>query len=173
MTMTIIMTPEVFETGYTWDHYLAKEVRRNKQRLNELYNQSKIIADHIPSPDELTKTAPFWVLVAEDWCSDSIRALPVIARIAEKGNANLRIWPRDKNPEIMDHYLTDNKRKIPVLVFYNKDFKEIARWVERPQGSEQHLQQIKFGIAQNNIDLAKLSSHSLNLASDICKLIGK
>ena len=132
--MATTMTPEIFETGYTWDQYLTKEVKRNKQRLSELYNQGKIIADHIPTPEKLTENAPYWVLVAEDWCSDSIRAMPVIARLAERTKAQLRIFPRDKNPHIMDQYLTDNKRKIPVLVFYNKNFEEVEDGLNAHKG---------------------------------------
>src|SRR5262249_39311127 len=78
---------------------------------------------------------PLNVLVlAEDWCGDVIDNLPILGRIAqESGKLNLRVFLRDQNLDIMDQYLNQGEfRSIPVLVFFNEEFHEIGRFIERP-----------------------------------------
>ena len=40
---------------------------------------------------------------------------------------------RDAYPEIMDQYLTDGTRSIPLAILLDCDFKEIGRWGPRPK----------------------------------------
>jgi hypothetical protein len=74
------------------------------------------------------------LVLAEDWCGDVIANLPIIGRVAaDSGKLNLRVFPRDQHPDIMDQYLLDGKYKsIPVFVFFDDQFKEVGRFVERP-----------------------------------------
>lgn len=48
-----------------------------------------------------------------------------------------RIVLRDQNLSVVDrHFLTDHKRKIPVVAFLDPDYREVARWVERPAAAD-------------------------------------
>jgi hypothetical protein len=70
--------------------------------------------------------------LAEAWCGDVYRELPTFARIAEATGIDLRVFPRDENPDVMDEFLTNGKaRAIPVFVFYTADLQYITRFVER------------------------------------------
>ncbi|HZW33201.1 MAG TPA: thioredoxin family protein, partial [Isosphaeraceae bacterium] len=74
------------------------------------------------------------LVLAEDWCGDVIANLPILGKLAEaSGKLNLRIFLRDQNLDLMDQYLNQGKfRSIPVFVFFDDDFNEIGRFIERP-----------------------------------------
>ncbi len=75
----------------------------------------------------------FWMVLTEPWCGDSAQNVPCLEIMA--GNApdiTLRHFLRDDNPEIMDRYLTDGKRSIPMLVAFDPEGNELFRWGSRP-----------------------------------------
>src|SRR5882672_5655552 len=93
------------------------------------------------------------LVISEDWSSDCRRDVPVLARLAEAGGLELRIFNRDGqkvlgqrrpdpakapdgNHDLMLEFL--NKKNgaewasVPVVAFYTKDFKELHRYHEFP-----------------------------------------
>ena len=91
-----------------------------------------------------TATVPTWIatldlapscrllVIAEDWCGDGANTVPVIQRWAEEEGLELRILRRDEHPEVMDHYLVDGARSIPVVIALDADFRELGHWGPRP-----------------------------------------
>ena len=60
--------------------------------------------------------------LSESWCGDCTENLPVLAKLASLYPfLRVCVYPRDTNLDIMDNYLTDGKRTIPVFVFYDAD----------------------------------------------------
>jgi hypothetical protein len=71
--------------------------------------------------------------ITEDWCMDTSNTIPFLARVAESvTGVDLRLILRDANPAIMDRYLTNGARAIPVLIILNGEFREVGRWGPRP-----------------------------------------
>src|SRR5262250_269176 len=93
------------------------------------------------------------LVISEDWSSDCRRDLPVLARLAEAGGLEMRIFNRDgkkvlgtrrpdpaaapdANHDLMLEFM--NKKNdaewasVPVAVFYTKDFQELHRYIEYP-----------------------------------------
>jgi hypothetical protein len=170
------MTPERFAKGMTWDEYLkftgspenlAREgidVRRGmgvlERRLDwsgylrDRYANARIGAAETSSIRWLAAQpgGPAKVLViCEDWSSDVRRDIPYLARLAEAGGLDLRIFPRDgvkivmkglpepgesPNADLMREYANEKNGQtfatIPVAVFFAKDFTELHRYVEYP-----------------------------------------
>lgn len=132
MAVATVLTRERFARGLTYDEYKAR-MTRNLDRLEA--NERTVSID----PGDLAAfrrlLEPLDVLVlAEDWCGDVIANLPVLARLAaESGKLSLRIFPRDENDDLMTLYLNQGRYKsIPVFVFFDGEFREIGRFVERP-----------------------------------------
>jgi hypothetical protein len=46
--------------------------------------------------------------------------------------AELRVLPRDEYLEVMDRYLTNGGRSIPVVIALGPDFEELGHWGPRP-----------------------------------------
>ncbi len=69
------------------------------------------------------------LVLAEDWCVDTSSTLPVLARWVEATpGLSLRILRRDDHPELMDRYLSDGRRSIPVVLVLDRDFNVLRHW---------------------------------------------
>lgn len=131
-----VVTPERFASGLTWNEYLNERVVRNKEKFQFNYDETRVSAADAEAFRRLAglPDGPAKVLaLGEDWCPDVFRGLPVIARIAEAGGMDLRIFPRDDNLDIMNEFLNQGQHQsIPAVVFYTRDHRYICHWIERP-----------------------------------------
>ena len=126
------VTRERFEQGMTYDAYKA-QMTRNRDRFEASEQR------FTPDPTDLAAFSklptPLNVMVlAEDWCGDVIANLPILGRLAQaSGKLNLRVFLRDQNLDLIDQYLNQGKfRSIPVFVFFDDNFQEVGRFIERP-----------------------------------------
>ena len=73
------------------------------------------------------------LVIAEDWCGDASNTVPIIARLVDLApGLELRVIPRDENPELMDQYLTNGARSIPIVIALDDRFREVGHWGPRP-----------------------------------------
>lgn len=73
------------------------------------------------------------VVIAEDWCGDASSTIPVVAKLADEVETiELRILRRDEHPEVMDAYLTDGARAIPIVIVLTEAMEEVGHWGSRP-----------------------------------------
>jgi len=60
------------------------------------------------------------------------RNSPLVAHICEAiPGCELRVFFRDQNADLRDSLLNNGYQSIPVVVFFDKDWNEVGRWVER------------------------------------------
>lgn len=164
-----VVTPERFAAGMTFDQYvawvatpenLAREASRGNARrdwsghLRQAYQrttlspaQSEAIRWLAAQPDGPAKI----LVLSEEWSSDCRRDVPTLARLAEVGGLELRIFPRDgqrfstsprpvpgESPsgDIMAEFLNEKSgqvfQSIPVAVFYTRDQRYLYHYVEFP-----------------------------------------
>ncbi|HEX9892374.1 MAG TPA: thioredoxin family protein, partial [Gemmatimonadales bacterium] len=68
-----------------------------------------------------------------DWCLDSASTVPILARLAERvPGVELGLLERDDHLELMDRYLTEGTRSIPLVILLDRDYHEVAHWGPRP-----------------------------------------
>jgi hypothetical protein len=91
------------------------------------------------------------LVIAEDWSSDCRRDVPYLARLAEAGGLELRIFLRDSdtmlmkglpapeaggNGDLVREFANEKKGQqwasVPVAVFFTRDFRELHRYIEYP-----------------------------------------
>ncbi|MBM3959660.1 MAG: thioredoxin family protein [SAR202 cluster bacterium] len=130
-----VVTPKRFAAGLSYEEFLA-QAKVNKDQFEANYKSAKVSDADAAAIKKLIATpgGPARVLVlGEDWCPDVYRGLPVIVRIAESTGMELKVFPRDKNLDIMNEYLKDGQfQSIPTVVFFTRETKYIAHWIERP-----------------------------------------
>ncbi len=74
------------------------------------------------------------LVLAEDWCGDASNTVPVLAKLTDlTPGLELRILRRDEHPEVMDRYLTNGSRSIPVVIVLDGGFQELGHWGPRPR----------------------------------------
>ena len=72
------------------------------------------------------------IVISEDWCGDAMLNNPVLLRIAEEANIDVRFVLRDQNLELIDQYLTNGtSRSIPIFIFIDGNGEEKAVWGPR------------------------------------------
>ena len=73
------------------------------------------------------------LVIAEDWCGDASNTVPIVAKLAEQvPGLELRVILRDQNPDVMDRYLTNGSRSIPIVIALDESFAEVGHWGPRP-----------------------------------------
>lgn len=132
---TTVVTPQRFSTGLTYKAYID-QIKVNRDKFDEYYGTAAITPADAANLKKLVAMpgGPAKVLViGEDWCPDVYRGMPVIARMAEASGMQLAVFPRDANVDIMSEFLNQGQfQSIPTVVFYTKDMRYIAHWIERP-----------------------------------------
>jgi hypothetical protein len=145
-----VITLERFKQGKTFQEYLDSGIR-NRELFVENYEGTRLTPEQEAALKELAArpNGPHHIVViGEDWCPDVYRGTGVAQRMAEAMGAELRFFERDQNKDMMAEYLKDGEfESIPVFIFYDKDHREIAHFIERPQlANEQlHLAQQALG----------------------------
>lgn len=123
---------ERFESALSFSRYL-ETVRRNEDLWRGIHDRVRLPDGIVEEVRALPGT---WRLLAlsEDWCGDAANILPVISRLADRlPNVELRVLPRDENPDIMDAHLTNGtSRSIPIVMLLDEDCRERAWWGPRP-----------------------------------------
>lgn len=142
-----VVTPERFASGLSWKQYFTERVVRNREKFQYNYDETQISEDDAAALRALVAlpNGPAKVLVlGEDWCPDVFRGLPVIARIAEAAGMELRVFPRDDNPDIMNEFLNQGEHQsIPTVVFYTRDHRYICHWIERPAKANAEMGEVQ------------------------------
>jgi hypothetical protein len=175
-----VITSERFARGMTFEQYvtytgspenLAREAfgsyypdggsigaarRDNSAVFRERYARARL-ADHqvraIKWLGSLPNGPAKILVLSEDWSSDCRRDVPVLARLAEAGGLEMRIFNRDgqkilgtrrpdptaypdSNHDIMLEFLNVKNggewASLPVVVLYTSDFHELHRYIEFP-----------------------------------------
>jgi hypothetical protein len=74
------------------------------------------------------------LVLAEDWCGDASNSVPLVAKLADHvPGFELRVLRRDEHPDVMDRYLTNGSRSIPVVIALDEDYRELGHWGPRPR----------------------------------------
>jgi hypothetical protein len=78
------------------------------------------------------------LVIAEDWCGDASNTVPVLGKLGEEAEGiDVRVVGRDDNPELMDRYLTNGARSIPIAILFDSEFNELGHWGPRPKELQQ------------------------------------
>ena len=157
-----VITPLRFDQGFTFPEFL-EQATVNRDKF-ELYYRDSPITDEDLSFFKMAAAVPNGpakiLAVDEDWCGDVYRELPSVARIADATGIELKIFIRDKNPDIMDEFLSNGKaRAIPVFVFYTGDMQYIGHFTERPASAQAEIDTLLDEV-KARMDLPKTATFS-------------
>ncbi len=128
--------PETLESwwnsGFTWDDYLGEEVEQHRELWQGIYRRATTPVWTLEALEDLGRK---WKLlaIAEDWCGDASNLVPVFGRLARDSDLiDLRVVKRDEHTDLMDRYLTNGSRSIPIIVIMDENFRPVGRWGPRP-----------------------------------------
>lgn len=140
--MIKLLLQERKTTGSNQSDEMVAYTKMNDQRMNRWDKTLKVNEELT----ELIKQLPpmQWLVITEAWCGDAAQNIPFIAKIADLNEQiNLRLVLRDEHPEVMDAYLTNGARSIPILIMMNENLEEIAKWGPRPAPVQKMIMESK------------------------------
>jgi len=93
-----------------------------------------------------------FLVISEDWCGDASNTVPVLARWVEANpGLELRIIRRDEHAEVMDRYLTNGSRSIPIVIALDEEFRELGHWGPRPAELQAWVMANRAGIPKGEL----------------------
>lgn len=141
-----VITLERFAKGKTFQEYIDSGIR-NRELFERNYRDTAVTAAQQAALKALAARprGPHHVaVIGEDWCPDVYRGLGVAQRIAEAMGAELRMFERDQNKDMMAEYLKDGEfESIPVVIFYDRDHRELGHFIERPALANEQIHQTR------------------------------
>jgi Thioredoxin len=115
----------LWEEGYSFAEFVAAAAPEHRALWEGIYRASRVPEWATKPPAEERKL----LVLAEDWCVDTSSTLPVLARWVEATpGLSLRILKRDEHPEVMDRYLSNGTRSIPVVLVLDRDLHLLRHW---------------------------------------------
>ena len=129
------------DPNYKFNDY----AKLNLERIRRL-EKSVELSDILKSTIQKLSTPLILVILSEGWCGDAAQSLTVIEKIgaASHSKIDLKVFLRDSNLEIMDQYLTNGGRSIPIVIGLEKEtLKELFVWGPRPKASQLIMDQLK------------------------------
>jgi thioredoxin family protein len=139
-----------------WDralpyHQFVQEATNNRDLWTGMYRIARI-PEWAVNEARSTGTKHHLLVIAEDWCGDGTNTIPYLAKLADLSRSQeLRILRRDEHPEVMDQYLTDGARAIPIVIVLDREFEELGHWGPRPEALQAWVR-----VASKTADKARL-----------------
>lgn len=91
-------------------------------------------AFEVPKDDFMTKlknSELHMLTITEDWCGDAMLNNPIIRKVAEAADIEIRAVLRDADTDLIDRHLTNGGRAIPVYLLLNAAGEVVAKWGPR------------------------------------------
>ena len=165
-------------TGNEQSEDLTNYRTLNETRMNRLDKTIKITEGNISKLKSL-EGKYIWLVISEGWCGDAAQLLPIINKMAvESGKIDLRIVLRDENEELMNLFLTNKSKAIPILIVVDVATGNVlGNWGPRPKGATDLIIDYKkeFGVvdetAKNNLQLWYLHDKGLTTQEELINLM--
>lgn len=97
-----------------------------KEGFDRIYDELSVSRDE--EVEELKDKDLKVLAVAEPWCAHCMLNIPILLRIAEAENFDVRFALRDQNMDLIKHYQTNGKNVIPKFIILDQDGNEKAVW---------------------------------------------
>jgi hypothetical protein len=141
---------EHFENGLSPEEYAAL-LDDNQRRLHALHERRVEIPEQAVDTIRLCGTRRVLV-ITEPWCGDSLAILPVVLKLFRAVGDVVRIVRRDEHPDLIDHYLTQGGRAIPIVIVLDEEFNERLHWGPRPAPAQAILESHRPDLTAGRIE---------------------
>lgn len=143
-------------TGFDQSDSMVEYTRLNLQRMKRI-EKTTVITEELKNTLKNITDKLYWIVITEPWCGDAANIVPLIYKITESSNnIEMRLFLRDENNDIMNEYLTNGTKSIPILICLDENFNEKGIWGPRPEKLKQEISKFKSMPDFNKEELKKL-----------------
>jgi len=138
---------ELLEEGkVTGDEQSESLVEYTRLNLHRMHRWEKTFS---PSPALAKKIAELrkplqWLVITEGWCGDAAQQIPVVEKLASLNPLIKTFYVlRDRNVDLMNLFLTNGSKSIPVWICLDAEGELLWKWGPRPQAAADLLNRLK------------------------------
>ncbi|SEN39448.1 thioredoxin family protein [Lihuaxuella thermophila] len=132
-----------FEKGMTYEQYVDS-MNVNRERMLDIYERVELSGEEKAFFARAQEKNWRVIVLTADWCGDAMLCVPILKRIAEAAQFDLRFLIRDENLELMDQYLTNGKsRSIPIFIFIDQQGQQQAVWGPRSPEVQRMVEEMR------------------------------
>lgn len=146
------------------------------QRMGRMIKVYKKDEEQLKKLDEKKFKGKF-LIISEGWCGDAGQTVPAVS-LFFKGKNEVRILYRDENPELMDSFLTNGTRSIPIVIILDENDEVVTHWGPRPAYGTELLKKHKENPEEypkdkfyNDIQLYYAKNRGFDVINEILNLI--
>ncbi|PCJ51371.1 MAG: hypothetical protein COA73_17550 [Candidatus Hydrogenedentota bacterium] len=152
----------VYDSGKDFAAWMKSgESEQNVDALQQFYD-SQIISENVQIQLKALTRPIHVVAIAEDWCPDVIRHVPVLQKMSDlSDNLNVRYITREEHPDVFVRFLTNGGEAIPKFIFLSDKFAECGNWGPMP---ERLKELIARGKACDNVAKAREKIYAAYIA---------
>jgi hypothetical protein len=130
-------------TGHVQSDELLEYSKLNDHRMNRWDKHFKV-SDEVVEAVKSINAINHWSIITEGWCGDSAQVVPAVEKIALLNDKiQTHYLLRDDHPEIMDLFLTNGGRSIPVIVCLDHSGSVLWKWGPRPAEAQELVNEAK------------------------------
>lgn len=136
-----ILGSKLKDPPYDSDEYI-EYVKLNWSRIKRWNKTGALLRETIDSFHSVRDTQN-WILITEPWCADAANIAPMLNKIASLSpKIHFHIKLRDSSA-LIENYLTDGTRSIPILIVRNNAARDLYVWGPRPKGCKELVGEVK------------------------------
>jgi len=142
----------------------------NRSRMNR-WDKQLVLDDLLVSGLKQIAAPQHWIIITEPWCGDAAHIVPFLIQMAEQNQLiTYDLQLRDREPFLIEHYLTRGTRSIPKLIVRNEAGNDIFDWGPRPQGAQELMDRMKADNADfETIKIALQNWYNQDKGASLCK----
>lgn len=127
----------------------------NRSRMNRWEKQMVLDATCVDVLKQ-TPSPQHWIIITEPWCGDAAHIVPFLVRMASVHSMiTYDLVLRDAPPFLIEQYLTNGTKSIPILIVRNAAGEDLFTWGPRPVGAQQLMENMK--AAQADFETTKVA----------------
>lgn len=133
---------QYFEESMSMAEYMEQMKTHLKEPSFKVYENFNV------NPDDevfalLKEKKPHILTITEDWCGDAMLNNPVVRKIAEAADLDIRCAFRDADTDLIDRHLTNGGRAIPIYLFLDRQGEVIGKWGPRAPELQQMVSDMR------------------------------
>jgi hypothetical protein len=159
----------IFNSGTDYDTWLVGA--ESEERRDAMAAAAKAQRVELPVQGALQNLARdvHVVAIAEDWCGDVVRHVPVLRKLEELApKLTVRYITRAQHKDVFARYLTNGGEAIPKFIFLSDSFVECGNWGPMP---DQGKKLIARGKACGDVGKAREKTNALYQADHDCQVV--
>lgn len=168
-TLETIDWKSVFESGKNYSDWLEiAEKQEQRDKMEELRASLSLEAAQVAYLEALPR-AVHVIAIAESWCGDVHRHVPVLEKLSEHA-PKLRVSyvTREQHPNVFARFLTNGGEAIPKFVFLSDQYVETGSWGPMPADCRRIISR---GKAANDLGAARKRVSLMYEADPNCEIV--